>query len=84
VGPASRRKIHNLTHIVWYKEEIPVDWKMRINSPIYKRDYPNKLENYRRINFLIFMYKVLSTMIWNRLTEYTKNNWLLPKWIQKE
>jgi hypothetical protein len=58
VGPASWRKIQHLIKIMWYKEDIPVSWKMRIICLIDKRDNQNKRENYGRIKFLIFMYKV--------------------------
>jgi len=48
---ASSRKIHHLIKIMWYKEDIPLGWKMRIIYPIDKRDNRNKRENYRRIKF---------------------------------
>lgn len=85
VGPASWRKIQHLIKIMWYKEDIPVSWKMRIICLIDKRDNQNKRENYGRIKFLIFMYKVHQLWYgtdWHNTEK--KNNQLLPKWIQNE
>jgi len=36
VGPIVWRKMHGLIGIVCNKEEIPLDWKMRIVCSIYK------------------------------------------------
>jgi len=31
------RRIHSLIKIIWNKEEIPIDWKIGIVCPIYKK-----------------------------------------------
>lgn len=40
------------------KEEIPIDWKMGIMCPIYKKGDRNKCNNYRGIMLWSCMYKV--------------------------
>lgn len=49
---------------MWCKGDMSVVWKMRIICLIDKRDNQNKSENYRRMKFLIFMYKVHQLWYW--------------------
>jgi hypothetical protein len=37
VDPALWRRIHSLIKIIWNKDEIPIDWKMGIVCPTYKK-----------------------------------------------
>jgi hypothetical protein len=49
--------------------EIPIDWKMGIVFPIYKKGDRNKCDSYRAVTLRSCMYKVPSSIISNRWTE---------------
>ena len=72
MGPGLCRRIHSSIKIICYKEEIPVDCKMGTICPKYKKGDGNKCDNYKGITLLSCIYKVLSSIINNRLKEYTE------------
>jgi len=78
VSPGLCRRIHSSIKIICYIEEIPTDCKMGTVCPKYKKGDGNKCDNYKEITLLSCTYKVLSSIINNRLREYTEkiiDNW---------
>ena len=61
-------EIHELTISIWYKEELPEEWKESITVPIYKKGDKTDCSNYRGISLLPTMYKILSNILLSRLT----------------
>jgi hypothetical protein len=51
---------------------MPEDWSMGIIQPTYKKGDKLECSNYRVITLLNVTYKVLSGILYNRLTEYAE------------
>jgi len=66
-------KIGKLIRKIWKTEEIPKEWQLAIIYPICKKRVVSSYQNYRGISLLNKMYKVLSGIILNRITPYTKD-----------
>jgi len=66
-------KIHSFIKGIWKEEKMPTDWTKNIIVHIYKKR-GNKLQcqNYRRTSLLRTVYKILTTVINNRLKKYTE------------
>jgi sorting nexin-29 len=67
-------KIHRLIKGIWIEEKIPTDWKTNIIVPIFKNK-GDKLQckNYTGILLLCTGYKILTTVINNKLKKYTEH-----------
>jgi hypothetical protein len=55
---------------LWYKEELPQQWKEFIIVPIYKKGDKSDCNNYRGISLLSTAYKILFNILLARLTPY--------------
>jgi hypothetical protein len=66
------RRIDMLKEI-WNKEQMPPDWSVGFLCPVYKKGDRRECENYRGITLLSCMYKVMSSIIYSRLMDYTEN-----------
>jgi hypothetical protein len=71
-GRIIRSEIHNLIISIWYKEELPEEWKESVIVPIYKKGDKTDCSNYRGISHLSTTYKILSNILLSRLTPYAE------------
>ena len=71
-GETLWRRIHHLIKLISVQHKMLEEWSMRIIQPIYKKG--NKLEcsNYTAIMLFNVTYKVLSGILYNRLTVYAE------------
>jgi len=65
-------EIHKLITSIWKKEKLPEEWKKSIILPIHKKGNKTDCNNYRGISLLPTTYKILSNILFSRLTPYAK------------
>ena len=63
--------IHQLIRKIWLVESMPGDWSRGVICPVLKKGDPTKCENYRGISLIAISYKILSTILCERLKPYT-------------
>lgn len=61
-------------------ETIPDDWKLTTVVPVPKVNRPKKAEDYRPVNMLPTLEKLLETVVKNQLIKYIEDNNLLSRW----
>jgi hypothetical protein len=71
-GRTIRSEIHKLINSIWYKEELPEEWKKSIIIPIYKEGDKTDCSNYRDISLMSTTYKILCSILLSRLTPYAE------------
>jgi hypothetical protein len=71
-GRTIRCAIHKLLISIWYKEELPEEWKESIIVPIHKKGDKTDRNNYRAISLLPTTYKILSNVLLSRLIPYVE------------
>jgi sorting nexin-29 len=67
-----KERLHVLICKIWRDENMPDDWKVGLIVPLFKKDDKMKCENYRGITLLNVAYKILSSIILERLKEYSE------------
>jgi hypothetical protein len=65
-----RSQIHKLINSIWNKEELPAHWKESIITPVHKKGDKTDCSNYRGISLLSTAYKILSNILFSRLSPY--------------
>lgn len=72
MGPGKlARCLHELIARIWDNEQLPEEWKLGIICPVYKKGDKLECENFRAITVLNAAYKVLSRILFRRLTPLT-------------
>jgi len=56
-------EIHKLIISIWYKEELPEEWKESIIVPVYKKGNKTDYSNCRDISLLPTTYKILPNIL---------------------
>ena len=69
-GTQMTQRIQELILNIWRTEKMPNEWNKSIICPIYKKEEKSECSNYRGISLLNTVYKILATVINNRLKVY--------------
>jgi hypothetical protein len=72
-GPQMTQRIQDLILNIWRSEIMPNEWNKPIICPIYNKGEKSECSNYRGISLLNIAYKILATVINNRLTTYAED-----------
>ena len=67
-----KKRLHALMCKIWRDEKMPDDWKIGLIVPLFKKGDKTKCENYQAIILLNVTYKTQSTVILERLKEYSE------------
>ncbi|XP_060665754.1 uncharacterized protein LOC132798055 [Drosophila nasuta] len=62
---------HQLFCRIWLEESMPNHWNLSVLCPVLKKGDPTICTNYRGISLIAISYKVLSSVICERLKPYT-------------
>lgn len=65
-------RIHNIIVQIWKREMMPKEWKNGLLVPIFKKGDSTKCENYRGIMLLNTAYKILTSIIRQRIGKYSE------------
>lgn len=71
-GKDLHKTIHKLLVKIWNEEKMPEDWKMGMIMPIPKKGDLTKCTNYRGITLLNITYKILTSLLKERVTQHTE------------
>ena len=72
VGPALWNRIYKLIKQMWEGKKVPTGWRTGLKFPIYKKGSKDKRENYRVTTLVPQMYKILSSVLYNRVVRYAE------------
>jgi hypothetical protein len=66
-GDTVNKYLYKLISEIWTKEEMPVDWKVGLICPIYKKGASLRCKNYRGITLANVRYKIFSKALFRKL-----------------
>ena len=69
-----KRRLHALICKIWRNEKMPDDWKVGLIVPLFKKADKMKCENYRGKTRLNVAFKILSSIVLERLKEFSEEN----------
>ena len=81
--PIMRTILHKLIQACWQSSSIPSSWKRSLTVLIYKKGDKNDPANFRPITLQPVLYKVLASVIRDRIYAYLENNCYVDKRVQK-
>jgi sorting nexin-29 len=67
------KHLHQFITKIWITETIPEEWNMSILCLIHKKGDITICSNYREISLLNITYKILSNILFTRLSPYAEN-----------
>jgi sorting nexin-29 len=67
-----KKKFHAFICKIWRDEKMPDDWKIGLIVPLFKKGDKMKCENYQGATLLNVAYKILSSIMLERLKEYSE------------
>jgi hypothetical protein len=67
-----KERLHVLICKIWRDKKMPDDWQVGLIIPLFKKGDKMKCKNYREIMLLNVTYKILSSIILERLKEYSE------------
>ena len=67
-----KTRLYALICKIWRDEKMPDDWKIGLIVPLFKKGDKMKCENYRGIMLLNVTYKILSSVVMERLKDYSE------------
>jgi sorting nexin-29 len=67
-----KERLHILICKIWRDGKMPDDWKVGLIVPLFKKGDKMRCNNYRGITLLNVPYKILSSIILERLREYSE------------
>ncbi|MGC8720952.1 MAG: hypothetical protein ACP5TY_13225, partial [Thermodesulforhabdaceae bacterium] len=65
-------RMHDLLCKIWSLESMPSDWSLSVLCPVLKKGDATICANYLGISFLNIAYKILSSVLCERLKPYMK------------
>ena len=72
-GSEMRETIYKVIKQIWEEEEVPNKWRVGILHPLHKKGNKAECSNYRYIMLLINGYKILTSIIHDRIKNYTED-----------
>lgn len=66
-GETTHRLIYEIIKAIWRNKRMPYEWKIGILCPVYKKGDKLDCANYRGITLLCVAYKILTSIILNRI-----------------
>lgn len=71
-GEDLHKVMYDLVLTIWQDERMPRQWSNAIICPIHKKGDLLECTNYRGVSLLLCSYKLLSNILFNRLSQYAK------------
>ena len=67
------KHLHTIIKDIWQKEKMPTEWNVSIICPIHKKGDTMECLNYRGVNLLNTAYKILSNILFARISPFAEN-----------